>query len=223
MTQVPPEGGDRYLLQARRHWFAYEVGDLEEAERLALEELKLADEDPDRHTARHHEVDTCKALCWIAYRGKDWPALAGHAATGEERARAIGYRYELALFLLWRAICARRDGGADEARQLCRQGTAQMARLGQPPGESYYDALCAYHELGGDPGAALTVRDQELKVIAGKGRLTHEARCRLKRCRLLAQMGLPLEEDLRTAREVVAKLRHPEKYVEEIDRLAGGT
>jgi hypothetical protein len=52
--------------------------------------------------------------------------------------------------------------------------------------------------------------------------LTHEARCRLKRCRLLVQMGLPAEEDLRAARAAAAKLRHPEKYVEEIDRLAGG-
>src|SRR5262249_43865333 len=76
-TQMPPEGGDRYLLLARRHWFAYEVGDLEGARGLALEELALADLDPDRHLAGHHEVDTCKALRRIAFRQGDAEALAG--------------------------------------------------------------------------------------------------------------------------------------------------
>src|SRR5437879_11182497 len=115
------------------------MGQLDEALRLALEELAMCDGDEDAHTARHHEVDTYKALCWVAYRQRDWAALAGYAAAGEERAREIGYRYELSLFLLWRALCARRDGGAEEARRLCRQGTSTMARLGQPPGESYFD------------------------------------------------------------------------------------
>ncbi|MGL4551075.1 MAG: hypothetical protein ACRC33_07800, partial [Gemmataceae bacterium] len=53
---VPADGGDRYLLMARRHWLAYELADYAEAERLALEELAVADADPDRHTAVHHEV-----------------------------------------------------------------------------------------------------------------------------------------------------------------------
>ena len=76
------------MLQARRHWFAYEIGEYEEAERLALEELNMADGDPDRHTARHHEVDTYKALCWIAFRRNDWGKLIGWARGGEERARS---------------------------------------------------------------------------------------------------------------------------------------
>jgi hypothetical protein len=221
-VQVPPEGGDRYLLQARRHWFAYEMGRLEEAHELALEELALADSDPDRHTARHHEVDTYKALCWIAYRRGDWPALAACAATGEERSRSIGYRYELALFLLWQALCSRRAGRPEQAKRLVRQGTAQMARLGQPPGESYYDALANYHELSENTEAAWAVREQELKTTLGKGQLAYECLVRLKRVRLLVARGLPAEEEIQAARASLARLRAPGWYEGELDRVLRG-
>jgi hypothetical protein len=218
-TQVPPEGGDRYLLQARRHWFAYEMGQLEEANTLALEELAMADGDPDRHTARHHEVDTHKALCWIAFRRGDWSALAGYAASGEERARSIGYRYELALFLLWQALCARRTGREDQAKRLARQGTAQMARLGQPPGESYYDALATFYELGESLEAAWEVRERELGTTLGKGQLAYECLVHLKRTRLLTKMGQPAEEEAARVRATAAKLRAPGWYLGELDRV----
>jgi hypothetical protein len=221
-TQVPSEGGDRYLLQARRHWFAYEIGELEEAHALALEELALADSDPDRFTARHHEVDTYKALCWIAYRRRDWAALAEYACAGEERARPIRYRYELALFLLWQALCARRDGHSEQARRLARQGTAQMARLGQPPGESYYDALASFHEMGENCEEAWQVRQRELETTVGKGQRAYECLVRLKRVRLLRQMGAPLEEEVGAVHESVAKLRAPEWYLEELGRVLRG-
>lgn len=213
LRQGQAEGGDRYLLQARRHWFAYEVGELDEAHRLALEELAMADADPDRHTARHHEADTYKALCWIAYRRKDWRALAGYATTGEERARAIHYRYELALFLLWRAVCTRREGGDAEAQRLCRQGESRMAQLGQPPGESYFDALAEFHILGGDLDAAWKVRQRELETTQGKGQLAYECQVRIKRTLLLRRMGLSGDAEEAAAREAARRLREPEFYL----------
>jgi len=215
---VPTEGSDRYLLQARRHWFAYELGEFAEANRLALEELEMADGDPDLHTAWHHEVDTLKALCWIAFRRADWATLADHADLGEGRAREMEYRFELAQFLLWRALIAARDGRHDEAKRLCRQGTHQMARLGQPPGESYYDALAAYHEVGGDLAAAWQVRERELATTLGKGQLAYESQVRIKRVRLLRRLGRPSETEEAAAREAIAKLREPGWYVAELER-----
>ena len=217
--QVPEEGGDRYLLQARRHWFAFELGELDRAGVLALEELAMADTDPDRHLAAHHEVDTYKALCRIAFRKGDWPALAGYAAIGEERARTLGYRFELALFLVWQALGARRDGREEQARRLFRQGTGQMSRLGQPPDDSYYDTLCAYHEQSGQLTAAWRVRERQLARTAGRGQLATEAECRLKRCRLLAQMGQPLDDEVGAARAAIARLREPGWYLAELERI----
>jgi hypothetical protein len=221
-TQVGAEGGDRYLLQARRHWFAYEMGELETAQRLALEELAMADTDPDRHTAQHHEADTYKALCWIAYRRGDHDGLARWSATGEQCAREIGYRYELALFLLWRALCARRDGAEEEARRLCRTGSSMMARLGQPPGESYFDALAAYHEAGGNLNAAWQVRQRELETTQGKGQLAYECLVRLKRTRLQVRLGLPAAEEAAAVRVAASRLREPSWYLGELERVLAG-
>lgn len=220
-TQATEEGGEKYLLQARRHWFAYEVGELEEAHRLALEELAMVDSDPDQYVARHHEVDTYKALCWIAHRRKDWVGLKNYAATGEERARALEYRFELSLFLLWRSTCARRDGAEGEAKRLCRQGKAMMARLGQPPGESYYDALAAYHELGEEWEAAWRVREKELESTLGKGQLAYECQVRLKRVALLRRMGREWEEEVRGFHAAAGQLRAPEWYLGELESVLG--
>jgi hypothetical protein len=217
--QAPAEGGDRYLLQARRHWFAYELGELDLAETLALEELALADADADRYLAAHHEVDTYKALCRISFRREDWSALGQYAAIGEEKARAIGYRYELAMFLVWRALVARRNGLEEEARRLFRQGTAQMSRLGQPPDDSWFDALCTYHERAGQLSAAWRVRERHLAQTQGRGQLAAEAECRLKRCRLLVSMGQPIEEEARAARTAAGRLRDPSWYLAELERV----
>jgi hypothetical protein len=222
MTQVPPDGGDRYLLQARRHWFAYEMGELDEAQRLALQELAMCDGDPDRHTARHHEADTCKALCWIAYRRRDHDSLAQWAAAGEQCSRAISYPYELALFLLWRALLARRAGDEAEGRRLCRLGAATMDRLGQSPGESYFDALAGYHEQGGEMEAAWQVRQRELSTTRGKGQLAYDALVRLKRVRLLMRMDRSMADEEREARQAIARLRQPAWYLDELERVLAG-
>lgn len=222
-TVVPADGGDRYLLLARRHWFAYEMGQYAEAEEKALEELAVADADPDRYTAVHHEVDTYKALCWIAFKSYDWNKLDSYALAGEERARQMGYRYELALFLLWRAACARRTGDETAARRLHRVGIATMSRLGQPPGESYFDAVAIYFELANQLESAWLVREEERRFSIGKGQLAYEATIFIKRVRLLHLLNRPFEAEETAAREAAARLRDPSWYLDELERAAGRT
>jgi hypothetical protein len=220
LREIAPEGEDRYLLIARRHWFAWELGEVDTARRLALEELALADSDPDRHTAQHHEVDTCKSLCRICHRQGDWRALEEFARAGEERARQLEYRYELALLLLWRAVCARHDGREEEGRRLCRQGVGRMARLGKAPDDSYFDSLAAFHELGGQFEEALHVRDRELAECINKGQVAYEVECRLKRCKLLRRMGQLHAEDIAACHPAIARLRAPDYYLAELERDA---
>jgi hypothetical protein len=222
MNEVPAEGEERYLLLARRHWFAWEMGRVDDARRLALAELVLADTDPSRHTAWHHEVDTFKTLCRIAFRKGDWDDLHAYAVAGEERARLLDYKFELALFLLWQALWSRREGQTEQAKRLCRQATTRMARLGKTPDDSFFDALCAYHELAGEAPAALRARDRELAGIVGRGQLAGECDCRLKRCRLLVRLGQPLDGEADAARAAIARLRQPSWYLAELDRIRGG-
>lgn len=209
---VPEEGGDRYLLLARRHWFAYELADYDEAQRLALEELTFADSDPDRYIALHHEVDTYKALCWVAFRREDWASLAHWSELGEEKARQADYRYELGLFLLWRALVAllRQDRAA--ASRWHRLATATMERIGQSPGESYYDTLARYAEEAGQLVQAWHIREQELARLQGKGQLAYEAQVRIKRVRLLRLLQRPWEQEHSAALAAIARLRAPQWY-----------
>jgi hypothetical protein len=217
--EVGPGVECRFCVQGCCTQFALQRKRLDEAQAAALAMLALTDAEPDRRTADHHALEAYADLCAVALERGDWEALREWAGAGEEAARRRDKQLELAKFLAWQAVLERRAGNESAARRLLRGATARVTRLRAVPGEPYYDALCAFHEHGGDLGAALTVRDQELHAIAGKGRLTHEARCRLKRCRLLRAMGLPADEDLPAAREAAARLRHPEKYLEEIDRV----
>lgn len=219
---VPEEGGDMYLLQARRHWFAYELGEYAEAERLAREELSMCARERDRYLAMHHEVDTYKALCWIAFRREDWTALMQSAEAGEAVAREMDYRYELALFLLWRAACAMHEKSPTVAKRFCRLGMTTMARLGQPPGESYFDALATYYELSDDVEAAWQTREEELRSTVGKGQFAYEAQIRLKRLRLLRKRGRAHADELAAAQQAAERLRTPEWYLNELQRVLAG-
>jgi hypothetical protein len=219
-TEVPPRGGERFLLQARRHWFAFELGRYDEARVLALEELAMADVEPDRHLARHHEIDTWKALCNIAFRQRDFDSLRSQALIGEERARSTSeYRAELALFLLWQAFLARRDRQEERARRLFRQAVQRMSALGKMPDGSWYDAMASYHETGGEHEQAWAAREREVQECLGKGQLAYEAECRLKRCRLLRLMGRPLDGEVEAAREATTRLRDPRWYRAELEKI----
>ena len=64
-------------------------------------------------------------------------------------------------------------------------------------------------------------------VGADQARVEHnevltEAECRLKRCRLLASMGQPLDDEVSACREAIARLRAPASYLDELRRITGG-
>jgi len=219
---MPEEGEEKYLLLARRQWFAWELDDLEGSEVLSQRLLAIADADPDRHLALHHTVGVYAHLCRVAYRRRDWARLGEYAATGEELARRRGARFELALFLLWRALMARQEGREEDARRQQRLAAAQMARLGKAPDDAWFEALAAYHEQGDNMTAALRTRDRQLEVIGDKGQLDSEWKCRLERCRLLVKMGRPVAVEAESARQAAHRLRDTSFALARLDRVLGG-
>jgi hypothetical protein len=220
-NEIPQEpDSHRYLLYARRRIFALELDRFDEALEYAMRELALADNDRDRSRAEHFQVFVYCALCEVAYAKGEWENLAGWSETGDAVTRRVGHQVELAELLAWRALAARKAGDADRAMRLCRSAGSRMKAQRMPPTRGFYDGLCAYHELGGDLEATLAVRDRELRDVAGWGRHLSEARCRLNRLRLLARMGKPLAEEAAAAREAASRLRQPESFLAEIDRLA---
>jgi hypothetical protein len=67
-----------------------------------------------------------------------------------------------------------------------------MSRLGQPPGESYFDAVAIYFELANQLESAWLVREEERRFSIGKGQLAYEATIFIKRVRLLHLLNRPL-------------------------------
>jgi hypothetical protein len=220
-AEAPAAGEDRYMLLGGVRQVALEVGDLAGAEEAVQRTLALADADPDCGMAQHFLVFSYAALVDLCWRRGDWARLAEAAATGEELAREVGHKVELAGFWMWQALLARRSGAEGRATALYRKASAAMARVRMPPDPSYFDAECTFHELAEGPARALGVRERELRAIAGRGRLAYECACHLKRCRLLAKLGRLREEDLAAAREAARRLRQPEGPLAELERLTG--
>jgi hypothetical protein len=164
---LPDEDGVRYLFLFRREWFAWELGELDEVRAACRELQAVADADRNGHRALHHQVGLQTCLARLAYRTGDWAGLGEASRTAEELARRRGARYEQGLALLWQAVWARHDGAEEEARRLFRLGAAQMARLGKPPDDTYFDSVCAFHELAGDLGSALEARQRQKSVVEG--------------------------------------------------------
>ena len=79
--------------------------------------------------------------------------------------------------------------------------------------------MSAYHELGGDTRQALAVRAWQLERLRDKGRLAEECHCRMARCHLLKESGLPLRQDVAEARQVIMQLRDPRPALSELEQF----
>jgi hypothetical protein len=219
-TCVPESGGECYLLQARRHWFAYELGDYEAAFRLAQEELDMAFRDADIHTARHHAIDTYKALCWICAQRKEWENVRQYAELGIELVeKEDTYQYEFACFLAWWAVWLRREGAVDRARRAMQQALTIMGRLGIQPGEPFYDARAEYHQLGQEWEQIRKIREQEFSSSVGKGQLAYECRILLKQLEVAVQCGDATQGIQKQLEEGMKTLRAPSWFRAEMQRI----
>jgi hypothetical protein len=218
-AHVPAEGSVKYLLLFAQQAFAQELGLWERAREVSFRTLTLLDSEPNAYTARHYRVWGHAELCPVLHRLAEWDLLREFAVSGEELARQHSDQYEVARLLAWQALAARRQGDENVARRCLRLATATMNRLGIAPAPSYYTALCASHELGGQLTAAWQVRERQLQTLLNKGQFAAECQCRLERCRLLAQMGQPLQAELAAARQAAGSLRDPRAVLEQLDRL----
>ncbi|HZT80362.1 MAG TPA: hypothetical protein VFA26_09075 [Gemmataceae bacterium] len=210
----------RYCLQGLRTTFALDQERLADAEATSLRRLEMAAAAPGKDGAEHHSISAYSDLCEVAFRAGRWDDLARWSAAGEEVARKRDSEKYLVTFLAWQALLARREGREDQARSLRRALLTRVARIKAAMPAPYYDALCAYYEAGGESDKALEARDRQLQTVAGKGMFHYEARICLKRCELLARMGRPLEEQLALAREAAGRLKKPEKYLAQLERVS---
>ncbi len=220
--ETPKQGDDRYLVLGACRQFAIELGQFDEAERLNLQALDLAADDPDPDRARHFSVFSYSSLCEIYWNKKDLEKLQSAVEVGETTARRVGHHNEIASLLMWRALLARQQGDQESGELLLRRATACLKGLGMPPDSSFYDAQCAYHELANDLEPALATRETELTNLRDRGRLARECECLLQRAWLLQRLGRATAEDFEQVRRAARRLRQPTGPLDRLERLRRG-
>jgi hypothetical protein len=214
---LSPEDESRYQLLASQWDFALALDDLEETEKHALAAVARGEADPNKRKPIHWGTFAYDSLCAVSWRRADWRELGERGAAGEELARKVGHKLELSGLLMWQALAALHNGDAANGRRLYRQSIVGASRLRMPPEPKYFDAMCAFLDAEGNVEGQLAVRDRELVTLMGKGRFDSESRCRLKRCRLLARLGRPVDAEVAAARVVTNKLRDPAPRLAELD------
>ncbi len=213
-TQVPLDIDVWRMLMEQRAYLALTLDCPDEAVMLAQRSIER-NENSDFRMAR-----ICKLMCSLNYGNGELGELLKYALLGEFHARqAVNSKLPLAVALVWQAYCARKAGDEPTARRHYGSALASMNYLERVGSEDYFDALCAYNEAGGELTQALGVRDRELTEAINGGSPYQECESRLKRCRVLKQMGLLTADDLAQARAAAQKLIAPASFLAKLDAV----
>lgn len=173
----------------------------------AWDYLRIADErDEDFHRAQAY-MQLCFTLAVQA------PQLARQRLTelaglAYDTARRAGYSEGLHEILMWQALAARWIGEPTAKRAFLRAKEAR-GRYGAAAKPGYYVAGVHCLEAEGDLEGAVQLLDEELQEMESSGEFWREATRRVKKCELMAEMGLDWSAEAAAAREVAAKLKNP--------------
>lgn len=202
------------LLETRIARLADALEDRDELKAATLRYLALSEHNGFQKSSAYLD------LCYISYREGDLEATLDYAFEAETWARRFNRKRRISSALSWQALVARKRGDEETAERLFRQALAQAEELGVPP--SYYEPLCEFHEAGGQADNALKLRDRQINELAGKGYNHDECELRLKRCRLLGRMGLPLDDEIAEARKAGDRLLKPARFLAKLNRVLQG-
>ncbi len=215
-----PQGTNEewYLLLRHQQGFARAKGDFQKAVDIILGHLNLLDGDP--YHGPWYATAIYADLCWLSYRMGDWQAVAEYAGRTEELSRQLDLcQLFLAEALTWKAALARRSGDEGAAARFYRNAVTRLTHLKIEPNSTYYDAMSFYHEIGNDFGKALDTRRRQWQGACGKGMLAYEFIVHLRKCQVLGQMGSLQDSDYQFALSLAGKLRKPDVYLAELEKL----
>lgn len=169
----------------------------------------------------HYISDALDLLCVVLVEFDPENArlqLRDLAATGEAIARREGRNRNIAAFSMWRALAARWDGQEREAQRFYRRAMTLQGRLPPPRNSAHYGAM-EFHLAGGEIGKALQICQAEIRIFHSHELLFFLAERRLKKCRLLHQLGRDISPEAKRLRRVAAKLRLGRHWEERLAEL----
>jgi hypothetical protein len=200
------------LLEARRASLAVELENWPKAEAATHRYIARSGNSDFRLIHGHY------LLCKIAYeQGRDDDALH-HALAGERYARRETRQRSIALFMLWQALFARKANDDIRAGQLFRAALARAAQVESAFG-SFYEVLSDYHQLGGEYDQALSALDKQLAEAIQTGSAYEECDVRVERCKLLKQMGQPIDQETSLIRAKAQNMLKPEWFMKKLDAI----
>ena len=220
-TQIGPDLECRYCMHSRKVGFAYDMEHYAAAELAAAQHMAFVDHSTRRDAGGAHYRALARLIpCKLAFCRTAWEELLGLAREGQEIAVGkVQDAFWIIEFFMWEALGLRRLKREDEAKRAYQNGIARASGLKSLPGTGYFDALCAYHEAGGNLLAALALREQQLRNAVASSSPYYENLAQVKRCELLSQMGTLTEADLDVARAAANKLKDPSRVLTELDRF----
>jgi hypothetical protein len=136
------------------------------------------------------------------------------SALAHDTARKAGYSEGLHEILMWQALATRWNGDPNTKRAFRRAQEAR-GRYGAAAKPGYYFAGVLCLEEEGDLEGALRLLNEELQEMENSGEFWREATRRVKKCELLAALGINWADEAALARKVATKLKNPQ----EIDTL----
>ncbi len=216
-----PEGpsGDRSVLHHRRIAYLSATERWDEAYDLAIRSVGMAMQLTSPEQKNWHGSWALYLLCRICAALGRIDEIAGHAAQMAELSdRRANLRRIRADARFWLAVARRAAGDERDASAEFQRGMPMLDGLERR------DSICAdpiarYYELAGDPRTAVDVRDRELGEIDRKGQIHRTCEVHVERCRLLALLGELTPNDLDAARQSAARLRHPDRFLDRIERI----
>jgi len=207
------------VLYHRKRAYLIAVEDWEAARDLGLRSLALNERLGSPRSRCWHGAWTLDQQCQACRALGKVAELAGHADHLVEVASRRGdLRRAEAAGAIWQAVARRAKGDEPGASEAFHRGLALLEDLERRDSIAA-DGLAAYHEAGGDPRAALGVRDRELAEVSRKGMLHRAGQIRLERRRLLAGLGELDAADLEAVRATAARLRVPGWYLDRLRRF----
>lgn len=185
-----------------------------EAKTSALALLQYAGKDP------FHLCHAYQYLCEIACLQNDWESIGEWAYLGasyaEKQFNNTDQRIE---FTMWQAVYERHAGNEQVAHQRFVSAAGRATNYTGGLNTAYYDAVCAYHELGGELEKALKSRELFLSTLVNTAQYHAECECLLEIIRLRQTLGLLIEEPTQHLETIFGIMKNPSVMREKLERL----
>jgi hypothetical protein len=219
-SQTEPDLQCHFCLQHTKIEFELNLNHLDDALAIAENYASISN-----ISGTKYEYQTaCLSVCAVNFQQKDWNSLMRWAVeSGRVADESQDYSEKWESFrveqLAWLTLAHFHQGNENEAQKNHQLAVHKAGSRKRVLPDGYYEALCAYYEARGEPEQAVAMRQHQYSSIVDKGRNFREYKCLYEICRLLVRAGKPVNEVLSQAKLVAIKLKQPEQYFIELDKL----